>query len=55
MLLQMISGLTEWQKTTLMTSMNGSYGPIHLLGEELPNLTPNLTPNSPDDNFRAAG
>jgi hypothetical protein len=36
MLLQMLSGLTEWQMTTLVTSMSGSCGRIHLLGEENP-------------------
>jgi hypothetical protein len=35
----MISGLTEWQKTTLTTSMSALCGRIHLLGEEMPKLT----------------
>jgi len=47
MLLQIVSGLTEWQKATLITSMNGSRGRIHLLGEEIPELT--------EDKFNAAG
>jgi hypothetical protein len=34
-----VSGLTEWQKTTLTTSMSALCGRIHLLGEEMPKLT----------------
>jgi hypothetical protein len=28
-------GLTEWQKTILITSMNGSRGQIHLFEQEI--------------------
>jgi len=47
MLLQIFSGLTEWQKTTLITSMSALCGRIHLLGVEIPELT--------EDKFNAAG